>query len=359
MKRPGRLLKQLCLLAAAALATLALSCQPGGQRLFKKSADIMYTRVTITVVSDSPERAETAIDAAFDEIRHLEKLLSFWTDDSEIAAINRNAGVSAVKVSPETLDIIEKSIFISEKTDGAFDPTIGPVIRLWDFHKKVLPDRGAVQEALGMVDYRQMSVDEGQSTAFLKKGGMSFDTGGIAKGYAADLAVESLRKAGISSALVAVAGDIRAFGTRPGGKPWRIGIRDPRPRDEDDYLMATIELHDEAISTSGDYERFFIRDGVRYHHLLDPGTGYPSTRCQSVTVVADKAVYTDGLATGIFVMGPEKGLKVLRELGYEGIIVDAEGKTHVTPGLKNRLHWSPASRKPVPEAGPEGPPKSD
>lgn len=350
MKRPwpGRLLKPLCLLAAAALA---FSCQSGGQRLFKKSAHIMYTEVTITVVSDSPEKAENAIDGAFDEIRHLEKLLSFWTQDSEIAAINRNAGVAAVRVSPETLDVLEKSIFISEKTDGAFDPTIGPVIRLWDFHKKVRPERQAVQKALELVDYRQMAVNEKESTAFLKKAGMSFDTGGIAKGYAADRAVEALRKAGIKSGLVAVAGDIRAFGTRPDGKPWRIGIRDPRPKDEDSYLMATIELRDdEAISTSGDYERFFIEDGVRYHHLLDPRTGYPSMLCQSVTVVADKAVYTDGLATGVFVMGPEKGLKLLGELGYEGIIVDAEGKTHVTPGIRNRLHWILASRKPLPEA---------
>ncbi|GAB4389991.1 MAG: FAD:protein FMN transferase [Thermodesulfovibrionales bacterium] len=338
MKRAA--LAALRLLIALGLLLPALSCTRQEERLYKKSAVLMYTRVTITVAEKSPEKAEAAMDAAFEEIKRLEDLLSFWTSDSEIAAINRNAGIGPVKVSPETLEIIRESLFISEKTAGAFDPTIGPVIRLWDFRNETVPEASTLRETVGQVDYREMKVDTAASTAFLARKGMSFDTGGIAKGYAADRAVEVLKSAGIKSGLVAVAGDIRAFGSRPGGEPWRIGIRDPRPQDEDGYLMATIELRDEAVSTSGDYERFFIKDGVRYHHLLDPRTGYPAEGCRSVTVIAPKAVYTDGFSTGVFVLGPQKGLRLLEEMGLEGIIVDSQGKTHATQGLKGRLNWT-------------------
>jgi thiamine biosynthesis lipoprotein len=168
---------------------------------------------------------------------------------------------------------------------------------------------------------------------------MSFDTGGIAKGYAADKAVETLKALGISSGLVAIAGDIRAFGSKPDGSPWTIGIRNPRGAEANDDVMATLELSDEAVSTSGDYERFFMREGVRYHHILDPRTGYPARENISVTVVAPEAVFTDGFSTGVFVMGPEKGLQLLETLGYEGIIVGHDGKMFLTKAMEERIAW--------------------
>jgi thiamine biosynthesis lipoprotein len=322
-----------------ATAVFILSCTQQKEKLYRKSSIIMDTLVNITVVSDSEEKAENAIDQAFEEIRKLEKLLNFWTEDSDIAAINKNAGIKPVKVSPETIDIIEKALFISEKTRGAFDPTIGPVIRLWDFRKKTKPDESTLNKILDFVDYKEIEMDKEKHTVFLKKKGMSFDTGGIAKGYAADKAVSVLKSAGIKAGLVAVAGDIKAFGLKPDGTPWRIGIRNPRAKSKKDDIMAVIGLEDEAISTSGDYERFFIEDGVRYHHLLNPKTGYPAQGCQSVSIITKDAVFTDGFSTGIFVLGPEEGIKVLEELGFEGIIVDKDGRIIVTDGIKKRIQW--------------------
>lgn len=318
--------------------TLAVACQKK-ERLYKKSSLAMDTVVSITVVSHSPEEAEKAAVAAFGEIRRLERLLSFWTEDSEIALINKNAGKSPVTVSPETLEIIEKSIFISENTGGAFDPTIGPVIRLWDFRNRKKPGKVELSKALGLVDYRMIKVDRETSTAFLADDRMSFDTGGIAKGYAADRAVAVLRKMGVGAGLVAVAGDIRAFGRKPDGSPWRVGIRNPRATGEEDALMAYIDLDDAAISTSGDYERYFIEDGVRYHHILKPKTGYPAGECVSVTVMAPEGVYTDGLSTGVFVLGPERGIRLLEGLGFEGIIIDRDFRVHITRNIKDKIRW--------------------
>jgi thiamine biosynthesis lipoprotein len=328
---------KICLVLVVPVLAMLLSCTERKAQIYKKSTTIMDTIVTITVVSNSRERAEEAIDAAFGEIKDLEEKLSFWTDDSEIAAINRNAGIKGVGVSPETLDIIQTSLYISGRTGGAFDPTIGPVIRLWDFRKETIPLSLSLTKALEMVDYNALLI-EGQEV-FLSRKGMSFDTGGIAKGYAADRAAETLKQRGIKAGLIAIAGDIRAFGTKPDGSPWNIGIRNPRAEGDEDYLMATLELRDEAVSTSGDYERSFIKGGRRYHHLLSPKTGYPAEGFISVSVVADKAVHTDGFSTGVFVMGPEEGLRLMKEEGLEGVLVMSNGKIYVTDGLKNRIKW--------------------
>ncbi len=324
---------KVCLIVLPFLLLL-LSCSKGEERVFRKSKILMDTLVTISVVERSGERAERVIDSAFDEIKRLEGLISFWTEDSEIATINRNAGISPVKVSSLTLDMIEKALFISEKTGGAFDPTVGSLMRLWDFKRGIIPDEKAIKERMKLVDYSSVTIERKDSTVFLRRKGMSFDTGGIAKGYAADLAVSVLKRMGIRAGLVAVAGDIKAFGTKPDGMPWRVGIRNPRPSGKDDDILMTVELKDKAISTSGDYERFFIKDGRRYHHILNAKTGYPAMGCQSVTVIAKEGALTDGFATAIFVLGPERGMKVIEDFGYEGLIIDAEGRVYKTKGLR-------------------------
>ena len=168
---------------------------------------------------------------------------------------------------------------------------------------------------------------------------MLIDPGGITKGYAADKAAEVLREHGIKSGIVAVAGDIRTFGLKPDGKPWRIGIRNPRARDGEDDIMATIGLSDMAISTSGDYERFFIEGGKRYHHLLDPRTGKSAGGCKCVSIIAKEGAFTDSFATGIFVLGPEKGLKVLEKLGFDAVIIDSQDKIHMTPGIRGKIEF--------------------
>lgn len=327
------------------LALLALSCERHRESVYKKSTVVMDTVVSITAVSGSADHAEKAIDAAFKELRRLEGLLSFWTEESEVAGINRNAGIRPVKVSPETMDIVEKSVFISVQTEGAFDPTIGPLIRLWDFNNKTMPSPENVKRTLKLVDYRMIEARRDESAVFLKDPRMSFDTGGIAKGYSADRAVLKLKEMGIRAGLVAVAGDIRAFGRKPDGTHWKVGIRNPRASGGDNDLIAYVELEDEAISTSGDYERYFIKDDIRYHHILAPRTGYPARKSISATVIAPEGVLTDGLSTGVFVMGPEKGIELLDRLGYHGIIISPEGKTHLTLKMNDRLQWAPGFPK--------------
>lgn len=181
---------------------------------------------------------------------------------------------------------------------------------------------------------------------------MYIDLGGISKGYAADKAVDTLKINGIHSGLVSVAGDIKAFGLKPDGIPWKIGIRNPRNVDninvprakgQEDDIMATLELRDMAISTSGDYERYFISDGKRFHHLINPRTGYPAMGCQSVSIITKEGAFTDAFATGIFILGPEKGIKTLENMGFDGIIVDSQGTVHSTPHIRGKVEFKRSS----------------
>jgi thiamine biosynthesis lipoprotein len=310
----------------------------------------MDTLITITVVSDSKEIAEKAIDAALAEIENLDRLLNFFSSESEVSNINKNAGISAIKVSPDTLDVLDMSLLVSKNTAGAFDITIGPVITLYDFYKKIKPEDSVIKKNLPLINYRDLIIDRNKSTAFLKKKGMLIDLGGISKGYAADKAVEVLKRNGIHAGLVSVAGDIKAFGLKPDGMPWKIGIRNPRISPNPllvkgseggvtEDIIATIELRDMAISTSGDYERYFMLDGRRYHHILDPKTGYPAEGSQSVSIITNKALFTDAFATGVFILGPERGMKFLEKMGLDGVIVDSQGKVHITPNIRGKVEF--------------------
>lgn len=308
-------------------------------RVFKKSRIMMDTVVTVTVVSDSKDSAEKAIDKAFLELERLEKLFDFHSSESEISRINKFAGISGIEASPDVLELLDKASYVSENTGGTFDVTIGPLISLYDFQKKIRPDASAIKKYISLVDYRKLIVDRNKSMVFLMKTKMLVDPGGIAKGYAADRAAEVLKKNGINSGIVAVAGDIKTFGRKPDGRPWKIGIKNPRAKDDDNDIMATVELSDMAISTSGDYERFFISEGTRYHHIIDPRTGLPAGECRSVTVIAKEGIFTDAFATGVFVLGPEAGMKVLKKMGFDGIIVDSRGNIHTTPGIREKIEF--------------------
>lgn len=299
----------------------------------------MDTIVTVTVVSASRDSAEKAIDDAFSEISKLGKLCDFFSPDSEISRINRNAGISEVKVSPDIIELLEKALYVSRETGGAFDVTIGPVEKLYDFHRKIRPQEDEIKKNLPLVNYRNLIIHRNRSTVFLRKEGMLIDPGGITKGYAADRAADVLREQGIRSGIVAVAGEIRTFGLKPEGKPWKIGIKNPRARDQEGEIMATIELGDMAISTSGDYERFFIEDGKRYHHLLNPRTGHSAGECKCVSIIAKEGVFTDSFATGIFVLGPEKGMKVLEKLGFDGVIIDSQDNIYMTPKIREKIEF--------------------
>ncbi|HDH53726.1 MAG TPA: FAD:protein FMN transferase, partial [Nitrospirae bacterium] len=248
-----------CLLITA-FFLLSLSNCTKREQMYKESRILMDTFCTITVVSPSKEKAGQAIDAGFAEIKKLDTLLNYFSDESEISAINRAAGIKPVKVSDETFEIIEKMVDIAKATNGAFDATIAPVIRHWKFSRdssaSSIPPGEVIEQALRVVDYKKIRINSSAPEIYLEEKGMELDLGGIAKGYAADKAVDAIRGKGIKAALVAVAGDIRGFGLNLSGQGWKVGIQNPRPEAESERpwedIFAVLHLKDRAISTSGD-----------------------------------------------------------------------------------------------------------
>ena len=302
----------------------------------KRAQMHMGTLVSITAVAVNHDAANQVINAGFQEIKRLEQLLSTWISDSELSRVNDSAGIKPVRVSPETLTVVLRSLQVAEVTNGAFNIVIGPAIGAWNISAQPRVPTTAELDALRpLLDLKAVRTDVSKRTLYLEKTGMRIDVGGIGKGYAADQAVVAMQKAGAVAGVVALSGDIKTFGQLPGGRPFPVGIRHPR---KEGAVLVWIDLQDEAISTAGDYERFFEKDGVRYHHILDPQTLQPARRCQSVTIVAREGIWADGLDTGIFVMGPERGMELVERLAdVEAIIVDAEGRMSVSSGLKNRI----------------------
>jgi thiamine biosynthesis lipoprotein len=296
----------------------------------------MGTLVRITAAAQSESVAQGAVTAGFAEIRRMEDLLSTWIPTSELSQVNASAGVKPVHVCTETLTVVQRAMQAAEMTDGGFNIAIGPAMDAWSvIEGRRIPSEFELEALRPLVDLQAVHVDVREQTIYLGKAGMRIDVGGIGKGYAADQAVDALRRAGAIAGVVALSGDIKTFGRLPGGRKFPVGIQHPR---KDGLVLAWIDLQDEAISTAGDYERFFERDGVRYHHILDPRTLQPARSCQSVTVIAREGVWADGLDTGIFVMGPERGMELVEQLpDVEAIIVDQDGHMLVSSGLRQRI----------------------
>jgi thiamine biosynthesis lipoprotein len=299
----------------------------------QKTETIMGTQVSITVVAKTGKEGEAAIDAAMAEVRRFDRMMSLYRNGSEITRVNLAAGKDPVTVSPEMIEMVEAARKISDLTDGAFDVTVGPLVVLWQMRLKEgrAPTEAEIERIRSRVGYRNIIVDKKASTLFLKKPGMIMDFGGCAKGYVADKVAELLTRRGIDNAIVALAGDIRVMGRRPDGSSWRIGVQHPRDAAK---TLTVLELSDKYISTSGDYERYQIVHKKRYHHILDPRTGRPSEGTESVTVVGDQGTIGDPLATALFILGPEKGLTIVKKLGYEAIFVDDKGRVVMTEGIK-------------------------
>jgi FAD:protein FMN transferase len=287
---------------------------------------------------------EDAIRAMFAkavaEIQRLELMMTTWRDDSEISRINVAAGKAAVAVSPETLAVIEKSVWMSERSEGVFDITFEAMHGLWKFDQDLeekVPERSAVLAAKQLIDFRRIKIDHAARTVMLEKPGMRMSLGGIAKGYAVDAAARVLRAEGLDAFFVQAGGDLFVQGKKPDGSRFRVGVRDPRGRDATDYF-AMLEVEDHAFSTAGDYERGFVKDGHRYHHIIDPRTGYPATASRSVTIWAKDALTADAIDDAVFILGPEKGLALVESLdGAGAVIVDAHNKVWVSDRLRDRL----------------------
>ncbi len=313
----------LCLL----LLVPALSAQAGW---LKAEQAIMGTRVAVELWAGDEARARGCIDAVMAEMRRVDALMSPFRDDSELARINREAAERPVPVSTELFDLIERALELSRLTDGAFDITFASVGYLYDYRQHRRPDAATLAEHLPAVDWHQVRLDRhGRSVRFGREG-VRIDLGGIAKGHAVDRGIAILRDCGIRSALVTAGGDSRILGDHH-GRPWMMGIKDPR---RSDGIAVVLPLADTAISTSGDYERFFIEDGKRYHHILSPKTGRPVEHTRSVTVLGPDATTTDGLSTAFFVLGPQRALALCEKLpGIDAVIIDAKGTLHYSSGL--------------------------
>ncbi len=307
--------------ALAVLALLAGCRHPPAAHTYTSIQ--MDTVVEVTVNGGAERRARTLAQEVFALFDRVEKEMSRFRDDSTVSAIDRNAP-RWTPISPDLATVLREAVGIAARSKGAFDPTIGAVSELWGFGAGGghIPEPKALAGALATVSYHRLAVE--QKRARLIYPGTRLDLGGIAKGYAVDRAAELLAKAGVKGAIVNAGGDIRVLGERPGGGPWHIGIQHPR---KPEALLTKLDITDMAVVTSGDYERYFMKGGIRYHHILDPATGEPARGCQSVTVVTKSAMAGDALATACFVLGPERGMALLKQAGVaQAIIVDAKGR---------------------------------
>jgi thiamine biosynthesis lipoprotein len=304
--------------------------------LVERAGVAMGSELRLTAWAADDAAAQSAFAAVFTEFDRLDALMSVWRSGSDVLRVNAAAGDHAVPASADVREALRTARQISEWTGGKFDVTFGALSDIWKFdhdQDNTVPDGDAIRRRLPLIDYRQIEIDEHAGTVFVKRKGMRVHLGGIGKGYAVEHAVSIMRRAGLQDFLIQAGGDLYAAGHKD-GKPWRLGIADPRGPGGRSF--ATVDLSDGTFSTSGDYARSFVKDGIRYHHILDPATGQPARGCRSVTIVADSPLLADGLSTGVFILGPVEGMALIERLpDVEGVIVTAENKVLVSSGLKD------------------------
>ena len=303
--------------------------------LHKRVAKLMGNRFELSVISGNESFAQCAIEKAIEEIKRIEKLFTTFSDDSQTALINASAGIQPVKVDKEVFDLIERSIKISAITQGAFDITYGSLDkRFWNFDQqmKALPDKIAAKKMVRLINYRNIILDHGNTTVFLKERGMRIGFGGIGKGYAADRAKYILQSEGIKSGVVNASGDLIAWGNQADGRTWTIGIASP---ENIHHPFSSMSITNKAVATSGNYEKFVIINGKKYSHTIDPKTGFPVSGIKSVTIICPNAELADALATPVMVMGINVGLNLINQLSdVECIIIDDNNKLYVSNNIK-------------------------
>lgn len=314
-------MKNIIFLALLLCCTL---CQ--SQVLRRRTVKLMGSRFDITMVSDSKETAEANIDTAIAEVTRIENLISDWKDDTQIAEVNRNAGIRPVKVDPEVFELTERAIRFSEITKGAFDISFAAMDRIWKFDGTMtqMPSKKAIKRSVAKVGYKNIILDRENLTIFLKKDGMKIGFGALGEGYAADRVKDMMIARGVAAGIVNGSGDMNTWGTQPDGKPWTVGITNPADKNE---IFAIVPLQQSAVVTSGSYEKFVVLNGRRYAHIINPVTGYPATGLCSVTVFGPSAEMANALSTSIMVMGRKAGLNLIKQFpGLSCIIVADNGK---------------------------------
>ena len=291
---------------------------------------IMGTAIRVELWCEDARAAQAAMAAVMDEMHRIDRAMSPHKPDSELSRINRDAGHSAVPLSDEMYGLIERALAFSRLSDGAFDITFASVGNLYDYREGTEPDALAFERGRAAIGWRHLVLDPKARTLRFAREGMRIDLGGFAKGHAVDNAVAILGELGVRHAIVSAGGDSRVLGDRR-GRPWSVAIRDPR---REGGVVAVLPLEDTAISTSGDYERYFERDGVRCHHLIDPRSGRSPDALRSVTILAPDGLTAEGLSKTVFVLGAQRGLELIESLdGVDAVVVDAQGALHYSSWL--------------------------
>jgi len=324
------------LLVTALAASLALafsSCAASAPKDISRSNYVLGTFCTIRIVGGS----DKLLDDCFARLAAIEDELSVNKPGSRIDAVNAAAGGSGVEVGPDAMAILKRDLQLSSWSDGAFDPSVGPLVKLWGIgtdHAR-LPSPKEIDAARALIGWKDIVVDDSKGTVFLKRKGMALDLGSTSKGFAADQVADIIRSAKAKGAVVDLGGNVYVVGKRPDGKSWRIGLQDPFSGERGAYIgVAT--LSDKTMVTSGVYERFFIQDGVRYHHILDTRTGYPvQNGLMSVTVITAKSFDADGFTTMVFALGRQRGMAIAAREGLDVILVDKDRKVYMSPGVSS------------------------
>jgi FAD:protein FMN transferase len=304
------------------------------EKVYKQTLKLMGNRFEISAVAAEERWAHERIDAAAEEIRRIERLLTTYAEDSETNLINRNAGIAPVEVSPETFQLIERAIRISGITQGAFDITYGSVDKsLWNFDDQMtrLPDRNTAKKMVRLINYRHILLDRERTTVMLQEKGMRIGFGGIGKGYAAEKAKQVMQEMGVESGIVNASGDLTAWGYQPDDSPWTIGIANP---DSAGQVFSYLNITNMALATSGNYEKFIMIDGKKYSHTIDPKTGLPVTGIKSVTIITPNAEIADAMATPVMIMGIRAGLDMIDQIkDIEAIIVDDDNRIYTSRNI--------------------------
>lgn len=313
------------------MLVLSAVVQPARAEWIRRVEDgIMGTRTVVELWADDRDQGNAAVEAVLAEMRRIDESMSTYKPASEVSQVNAQAARRAIEVSPELFDLLTTALEFSRITAGAFDITYASVGYLYDYREHVRPSDAQIAKALPGIDYRHVLLNADARTVRFSQPGVRIDLGGIGKGHAVDRGIAILQARGFEHALVTAGGDSRIVGDRF-GKPWVVGIRHPDRKDE---VIAKIPLEDAALSTSGDYERYFDEDGVRYHHILDPHTGRSARKVRSATIIGPTATRTDGLSKTAFVLGAERAIELYNKMeGIDAVLVTPEGRVLYTEGL--------------------------
>ena len=304
------------------------------QAVFQRSFIKMGSAFDLTLVANNQMEADQLFEQAVAEIDRIERLISSWDQASETSEVNQMAGKEAVKVTKELYDLVFRSKAIAQLTNGAFDPTYASVDKIWTFDGRDIeqPKTEIISVSVAKIGFDKIVLDPLESSLYLPLQGMKIGFGAIGKGYAADRVKSLLQEQGVAAGIVNASGDMSAWGIKPNGEPWQVGLINPKNKDK---VFAWFPVKNKAVVTSGDYEKFILINGKRYGHIINPKTGFPSQGVISCTVFAPKAELADALSTALFVMGVETGIDFINQLNQvEAIMIDDTGKVHTSKNIK-------------------------